>query len=78
MHVLFKPLSAHATEPAKDALKEYLAMPVLESVKDPVVYWDTILGTSQNDPSSTALACMALDYLTIPSKSYCPSLFHIC
>ena len=49
-------------------------MPVLESVKDPVAYWDAVLSTSQNDPGSATLAHMALDYLTIPSKSYCPTV----
>ena len=63
-------MSARASEPAKDALEDYLALPVLESVKDPIAYWDTVLSTSQNNPSSAALARMALDYLTIPGKSY--------
>ena len=49
-------------------------MPVLESVKDPVAYWDAVLSTSQNDPGSAALVRMALDYLTIPGKSYCPTV----
>lgn len=63
---LFQPLAARASATAKDALEEYLALPVIETVKDPVAYWNSVLTGSKSNPGAAALARMALDFLTIP------------
>ena len=62
---LFKPISARGRS-TKDALEEYLNMPVLDTVKDPVAYWDSVLCTAKGNRQQAALARMALDFLTIP------------
>lgn len=46
-----------------DALQEYLDAPIVKSCSDPIQYW-----TSQADGGNTALARMALDFLSAPGK----------
>ena len=41
-------------------------MPVVESMKNPIAYWDGILQTANDNKETATLARMALDYLTIP------------
>ncbi|PIL35261.1 hypothetical protein GSI_01986 [Ganoderma sinense ZZ0214-1] len=66
---LFKPIAARAAASAKDALEEYLALPVIETVEDPIAYWDSVLRSSNGNPGAAALARMALDFLTVPATS---------
>ena len=70
--MLFQPLAQRATALAKDALEEYLALPIIETVKDPIGYWDSVLRSSNGNPGAAALARMALDFLTVPGESPCP------
>ena len=53
---LFEPVTARARTSSKDALEEYLLLPVIESVKDPVAYWDAILRTAGDNRETAALA----------------------
>lgn len=78
--MLFQPLTQRATALAKDVLEEYLALPVIETVKDPIGYWDSVLWSSNGNPGAAALARMALDFLTIPgeSQSLFQHLYSIC
>ena len=71
---LFQPLAQRATALAKDALEEYLALPVIETVKDPIGYWDSVLRSSKGNPGGAALARMGLDFLTVPGGSPMPIL----
>ena len=65
---LFKPLAERGAASGKDALEEYLALPIIETVKDPISYWASVLSTSKGNPGAAALAQMALDFLTVPGK----------
>ena len=44
-------------------------MPVLDTVKDPIAYWDSVLCAAKGNRQQAALARMALDFLTIPGLS---------
>ena len=76
MRALFEPLSARASASNKDALEEYLGQPPIDSIKDPIAYWDQVCRTAKASRGLQALARMAFDFLTVPGT--CPrSLCHL-
>ena len=48
-----------------DALEVYLEAPTLDTVMEPMGYWNALLASSRDAP----LARMALDFLSIPGTS---------
>ena len=64
---LFASISGMTSVPGSDALEEYLKTDVIPHVyEDPLPYWSAILNSQPDGLESTALARMALDYLSIP------------
>jgi hypothetical protein len=55
-----------------DALEQYLSDPPLPKEMDPIGYWlkQRKAGEAVANPSATALAQMALDYLSVPGLSF--------
>lgn len=45
---------------------------MIETVKDPIAYWDSVSRSSKGNPGAAALARMALDFLTVPGECHCP------
>ncbi len=53
-----------------DPVSEYLYSPIVKNIKNPLAYWKSIVD-SQSDPTQTAFAQMAIDFLSAPGKSIC-------
>ncbi len=50
-----------------DPVTEFLHLPVVKNVKNPIVYWRSLMD-SRSDPTWTAFAQMAIDFLSAPGK----------
>ena len=62
----------HQVHSGPDALEEYLRAPPLPHLTDPLGYWlkQRKAGEATGDASNTALAQMALDYLSVPGSFF--------
>ncbi len=63
---LFASISNRARAARQDELEAYLEAPPLSTVDDPLEYWNVLLRTSQS-----ALARMAIDFLSAQGKHRC-------
>ena len=62
----------HQVHSGPDTLEEYLRVPPLPHLMDPLGYWlkQQKAGEAMGDASNTALAQMALDYLSVPGSFF--------